>query len=43
MDAHAQLSEMFGGKLVLVLRGEEIYRITGRKDQYGELKRIYLQ
>ena len=37
MDAHRDCKKC-SGKVVLWMRGEEIYRVTGRKDQYNELK-----
>ena len=37
MDAHRDCPKC-SGKVVLWMRGEEIYRVTGRKDQYNELK-----
>ena len=37
MDAHRDCPKC-SGKVVLWMRGEEIYRVTGRKDQYQELK-----
>ena len=37
MDAHRHCEEC-AGKVVLWMFGSEIYRVTGRKDQYGELE-----
>ena len=37
MDAHRQC-EKCSGKITAWLRGKEIYRVTGRKDNYGELE-----
>lgn len=37
MDAHRDCKKC-SGKVVIWLRGKEIYRVTGRKDQYGEVK-----
>ncbi|HAP01347.1 MAG TPA: Fe-S-binding domain-containing protein, partial [Bacteroidetes bacterium] len=34
MDAHRDCKKC-SGKVVLWMRGEEIYRVTGRKDQYN--------
>ncbi len=36
-DAHRECSKCCG-KTVLWLKGEEILRVTGRKDKYGELE-----
>jgi len=36
-DAHRECSKC-GGKTVLWMKGEEILRVTGRKDKYGELE-----
>lgn len=36
-DAHRACTKC-SGKVVLWYRGDEVYRVTGRKDQYGELK-----
>ncbi|MBS1659116.1 MAG: (2Fe-2S)-binding protein [Chitinophagales bacterium] len=36
-DAHRHCTKC-SGKAVVWLRGEEIYRVTGRKDEYGEVK-----
>jgi NADH-quinone oxidoreductase subunit G len=37
MDAHRDCKKC-SGKVVLWMSGDEIYRITGRKDRYGELE-----
>ena len=37
MSAHRKCDKCCG-KVVLWLRGEEIYRVTGRKDEYGEVQ-----
>ncbi|NVO03326.1 MAG: (2Fe-2S)-binding protein [Bacteroidetes bacterium] len=37
MDAHRACTKC-SGKVTAWMRGEEIYRITGRKDKYGELE-----
>jgi NADH-quinone oxidoreductase subunit G len=37
MDAHRECSKC-SGKTVVWLKGEEILRVTGRKDKYGELE-----
>src|SRR5580765_5156868 len=37
MSAHRNCDKCTG-KTVLWLRGEEVYRVTGRKDEYGEVK-----
>ncbi len=37
IDAHCQC-EKCSGKVVLWMRGDEIYRVTARKDQYGEVE-----
>ncbi len=37
MDSHRDCKKC-SGKVVLWMRGNEVYRITGRKDQYNELK-----
>lgn len=37
MDAHRDCPKC-SGKVVAWMRGEEIFRVTGRKDQYGEVK-----
>src|SRR5215217_1306531 len=36
-NAHRNCSKC-SGKTVVWLRGEEVYRVTGRKDQYGEVR-----
>lgn len=36
MDAHRNCNKC-SGNVVLWLRGEEVYRVTGRKDEYGEV------
>jgi len=37
MDAHRSCSKC-SGKTTLWLRGDEVYRVTGRKNQYGEVE-----
>jgi NADH-quinone oxidoreductase subunit G len=37
MDAHRNCDKC-SGKTVVWLRGEEVYRVTGRKDKYGEVE-----
>jgi len=37
IDAHRECSKCFG-KTVLWMKGDEILRVTGRKDKYGELE-----
>jgi NADH-quinone oxidoreductase subunit G len=37
VDAHRSCSKC-GGKTVLWMKGNEVLRVTGRKDQYGELE-----
>ncbi len=37
MDAHRDCPKC-SGKVVLWMKGEEVLRVTGRKDQYGEVK-----
>lgn len=37
MDAHRNCSKCCG-KVVLWMRGDDVYRVTARKDQYGEVK-----
>lgn len=37
LDAHRQCSNCCG-KVVLWMNGKEIYRVTGRKDKYGEVE-----
>jgi len=42
MDAHRECSKC-GGKTVLWMKGDEVLRVTGRKDKYGELEEVHLQ
>ncbi|MGC9150604.1 MAG: 2Fe-2S iron-sulfur cluster-binding protein [Microbacter sp.] len=37
MDAHRECSKC-SGKVTLWMRGDEIYRVTGRRNQYGEVE-----
>jgi NADH-quinone oxidoreductase subunit G len=37
MEAHRTCSKC-SGKVTIWLRGEEVYRVTGRKDKYGEVE-----
>ena len=37
MDAHSECSKC-SGKTVLWMYGNEIYRVTGRKDEYAEVQ-----